>query len=109
MLKLDEEEHEYCADCGDDLDFDDDGDYCWECGDGPFCSSCLLDHEENVHPPKCTACGKVLEIDPPCPICHREFCDDCVSGHVRLCQANEDRHLGLQPTLFHFIFEDGLT
>lgn len=101
------DEHEHCAGCGDDL-FDD-GEDCLICDEGPFCWDCLKDHEADEHTPKCHACGVKLEVDPPCPICHQEFCEGCISGHVALCQQKEDIHTGVQPTLYSFIFEDGLT
>lgn len=106
MLAVDVEDHEFCEDCGDELFSD--GEFCFICDDGPFCVCCMGDHENHAHAPKCRACGKELEIDPPCPICHREFCEGCISTHVELCRQNEDIHMGLQPTLYHFMFQDGL-
>lgn len=103
------EEPEYCEGCGDDIFEDDFDTECAVCGDGHFCDSCIDEHMEEEHSPKCRACGVKLEVDPPCPICCQQFCDNCIGGHMALCQANEDTHTGVQPTLFRFIFEDGLT
>lgn len=105
MLAVDSEQ-EFCEACGDEL-FDD-GEFCFDCDEGPFCFDCLSRHEDDVHSPHCHACGVKLEVDPPCPICHNEFCEGCISTHVELCQRKEDIHIGLQPTLYHFIFQDGL-
>lgn len=100
------ESDEFCSDCGDVL-FED-GEYCLECDEGPFCSSCMSFHEDEAHSPHCYGCGVKLEIDPPCPVCHHEFCECCISTHVEQCQQKEDIRLGVQPTLYHFMFQDGV-
>lgn len=65
--------------------------FCEECGDGPFCDGfCLDEHEEDEHAPRCFGCGKVLEVDPPCPVCRAELCDDCFPTHVDACKRRVD-------------------
>lgn len=95
----------FCEECGSEM-LREDVEYCSECGES-FCSSCIDEHELEDHNQHCYSCKKKLEIDPPCPICHHEFCEGCISTHVGLCRADEDIHLGIQPTLYAFVFEDG--
>jgi len=78
-------EYVQCVDCGFEFPIDMMDD-CIECFDGPFCPSCLDDHEDMEHLNRCAECEKELDDDPPCPICKAELCDDCFGKHVKECK-----------------------
>lgn len=82
-------EHETCENCGEEYPT---GmmEHCYDCVNGPFCPDCLNDHEEEEHRNRCAECKEPLELDPPCPICKVELCEDCFKEHVQKCRFQHE-------------------
>ena len=82
----------YCEECDDEFFDEDEGTWCTE----PDCSAklhehCVSDHMDREHTKHiyCHECKKEIEIDPPCPICSVELCDDCLPNHTSDCKAKQ--------------------
>lgn len=89
IIERDGIEYGECQDCG--LEWPIDMlECCDDCDDGPFCDGCLEDHEDECHTLKCKECNEPLEVDPPCPTCNAQLCDDCYKEHVVKCKLESE-------------------